>query len=171
MHVERFLPGIVWKLRVNQYNEEEGILFTEVINYHYQDRWQGEFIQTEFYFYGIEQIKFRTIDTSNFLRSVVLKKYDIPLSTHRQPIFEWKEPQQHIVSENEDNFDKEDEEESGEFEEPIELPMPLPPQEHTLIKTINVPFTRLKFGTGKVSLTLNIAEAKRKLNLRFITLI
>ncbi|HZG25992.1 MAG TPA: hypothetical protein VEZ17_15495, partial [Chitinophagaceae bacterium] len=75
--VEKFKDGIVWKLRVNSYNEEEGELTTEVIDYEFPISKVTGLNQASFYFYGIERIKFRALDTDGFLRSVTLK--------HKQP--------------------------------------------------------------------------------------
>jgi superfamily II DNA or RNA helicase len=79
--VEEFKDGVVWKLRVNSYNEEEGELFGEIIDYDFQINKVTDTKQDSFYFYGIERIKFRSLDTSSFLRSVILK---------HQPIIETK---------------------------------------------------------------------------------
>lgn len=72
--VEEFKDGVVWKLRVNSYNEEEGELFSEVINYDFPLSNVMDAKQDSFYFPGIEKINFRTLDTSSLLRSVTLKQ-------------------------------------------------------------------------------------------------
>jgi len=71
--VEEFKSGVVWKLRVNIYNEEEGELLGEIIDYDFPINKVTDTKQGSFYFYGIERIKFRSLDTSSFLRSVILK--------------------------------------------------------------------------------------------------
>ncbi|HRO46483.1 DEAD/DEAH box helicase family protein [Agriterribacter sp.] len=71
--VETFKDGVAWKLRVISYNEEEGELFSEIIDYDFQISKVTDARQGSFYFYGIERIKFRSLDTSSFLRSVILK--------------------------------------------------------------------------------------------------
>ena len=73
LHVEEFKNGLIWKLRVNSYNEEEGELFGEIIDYDFPINKVTDTKQGSFYFYGIERIKFRSLDTSSFLRSVILK--------------------------------------------------------------------------------------------------
>ncbi|MEJ7736980.1 MAG: DEAD/DEAH box helicase family protein [Chitinophagaceae bacterium] len=83
--VEEFKDGIVWKLRVNSYNEEEGELFSEVIDYNFPLSKVMENKQGSFYFSGIEKIKFRTLDTNGFLSAVNLKP---------QPFIETK-PREH----------------------------------------------------------------------------
>ena len=80
--VEEFKDGVSWKLRVNSYNEEEGELFGEIIDYDFPISKVTDTKQGSFYFYGIERIKFRSLDTSSFLRSVILK---------HQPFIETKE--------------------------------------------------------------------------------
>ena len=71
--VEEFNDGVIWKLRVNGYNEEEGELLSEVIDYNFPLSKVTENQQVSFYFSGIEKIKFRTLDTNCFLSAVSLK--------------------------------------------------------------------------------------------------
>jgi hypothetical protein len=75
--VEEFKDGIVWRLRVNSYNEEEGEVFAEIIDYDFPINKVTDGKQGSFYFYGIERIKFRNLNTSSFLRSVILKHQPI----------------------------------------------------------------------------------------------
>ncbi|MGI8583984.1 MAG: hypothetical protein ACR2KX_17445 [Chitinophagaceae bacterium] len=75
--VENFYPGTIWKLRVLNFNDENGELLVEVIDYDFNIN-TIQPVQTSFYFEGIEKIKFRSLDTGNFLKSVVLKKQSIP---------------------------------------------------------------------------------------------
>jgi hypothetical protein len=75
--IEEFKDGIVWKLRVNTYNEEEGELTAEIIDYDFPISRTTDVKQGSFYFYGIERIKFRSLDTSGFLRSVTLKRQPV----------------------------------------------------------------------------------------------
>ncbi len=79
--VEKFKGDVIWRIRVNSYNEEEGELFGEIIDYDFPISGVTDIKQGSFYFYGIERIKFRSLDTSSFLRSVILK---------HQPIIETK---------------------------------------------------------------------------------
>jgi len=71
--VQEFKDGVVWKLRVNEYNEEEGELFAEIIDYDFPLSKVTEIKQGLFYFYGIEKVKFRSLDTAGLLKSVILK--------------------------------------------------------------------------------------------------
>ncbi|MEJ7736988.1 MAG: DEAD/DEAH box helicase family protein [Chitinophagaceae bacterium] len=79
--VEKFNDDIVWKLRVNSYNDEEGVLIAEIVDYDFPISKVTDGKQGSFYFYGIERIKFRSLDTNGFLRSVTLK---------HQPVIETK---------------------------------------------------------------------------------
>ncbi|HXL57373.1 MAG TPA: DEAD/DEAH box helicase, partial [Chitinophagaceae bacterium] len=94
--VEGFKPNIIWKLRVIDYNEENGELFTEIIDYNFPlsdvtDK------QISFYFYGIEKIRFRNIDTTGFLKSVILKKQSIPISEpFAKPVIQNDSPQENM---------------------------------------------------------------------------
>ncbi|MES2329308.1 MAG: DEAD/DEAH box helicase family protein [Bacteroidota bacterium] len=72
--VERFKDDVIWKLRVNRYDDEQGELFTEIIDYNFLIGEVTDNSQASFYFYGIEKIKFRNMDTGGFLRSVILKR-------------------------------------------------------------------------------------------------
>lgn len=74
MPIEQFLPDICWKIRVIRYNHESGELTAEIIDYHYDKSNTALNLNPSFYFPGIEKIKFRTIDTAGFLKSVILKK-------------------------------------------------------------------------------------------------
>jgi len=95
--VEKFKDGVVWRLRVNSYNEEEGELFTEVIDYDFPLSKITDDKQGSFYFFGIERIKFRSLDTSGFLRSVILKHQ--PLSETNAIVDERKDqvPVEYVV--------------------------------------------------------------------------
>jgi superfamily II DNA or RNA helicase len=82
MAVEEFNPDIIWKLRVLDYNDETGKLSTEIIDYKSADIYRES--QLSFYYYGIEKITFKNIDTGKFLQSVILKKH--LLSDTKKPI-------------------------------------------------------------------------------------
>jgi superfamily II DNA or RNA helicase len=71
---EQFLPDICWKIRVIKYNDEIGELTAEILDYHYDKSNAVLNLTPSFYFPGIEKIKFRTLDTAGFLKSVILKK-------------------------------------------------------------------------------------------------
>lgn len=75
--VKEFKDGVVWKLRISNYNEEEGELNAEIIDYDFPISKVTDGRQGSFYFYGIERIKFRSMDTGSFLKSVILKPQTI----------------------------------------------------------------------------------------------
>lgn len=75
--VEQFKEDISWKIRVINYNEEEGDLFSEILDYNFPLSQSKNTLQGIFYFYGIEKIRFRNIDTSGLLNSVVLSQQPI----------------------------------------------------------------------------------------------
>jgi len=74
MPIEEFLPDICWKIRVTRYNDETGELTGEIIDYRCDKTNSVLTLNPSFYFPGIEKIKFRTLDTGGFLKSVILKK-------------------------------------------------------------------------------------------------
>jgi len=74
MPIEAFLPDICWKIRITRYNDETGELTAEVIDFNYDKSHIISSLNPTFYLPGIEKIKFRTIDTGGFLKSVILKK-------------------------------------------------------------------------------------------------
>ena len=80
LQVEQFKEDIAWKIRVINYNEEEGDLFSEILDYNFPLSESKDTLQGKFYFYGIEKIRFRNIDTSGLLNSVVLSQQLIPES-------------------------------------------------------------------------------------------
>jgi len=82
--VERFAEGAVWKIRVLNYDETEGNLFTEIVDYNYQLAQNDIAAQRAFYFYGIEKMSFRAIDTTGLMQSVILShqpKVHAPIKT------------------------------------------------------------------------------------------
>lgn len=95
--VEQFKDGVVWKLRVNSYNEEEGELVTEITDYDFPISKVTDGRQGSFYFYGIEKIKFRSLDTSSFLRSVILKHQPISETKRIEDDKKEQAPTEYIV--------------------------------------------------------------------------
>ena len=95
--VEEFNDGVVWKLRVNSYNEEEGELFSEVIDYDFPLSKVTENQQVSFYFSGIEKIKFRTLDTNCFLSAVILKHQPVIETKERENLKKVQIPPEYVV--------------------------------------------------------------------------
>jgi len=86
--VEAFKDGVTWKLRVSNYDEEKGELLAEILDYDFPISDVTDYKQASFYFYGIEKIKFRNIDTSGFLKSVILKRR--PVAENKTPVMSIK---------------------------------------------------------------------------------
>ncbi len=80
LQVEQFKEDTAWKIRVINYNDEEGDLFVEILDYDFPLSQSRDTLQASFYFYGIEKIRFRNIDTSGLLKSVILSQNPIPVS-------------------------------------------------------------------------------------------
>jgi len=95
--VEEFKDGVVWRLRINSYNEEEGGLFGEIIDYDFPISKVTDAKQGSFYFYGIERIKFRNLGTSSFLRSVILKHQPIIETKRIEDDKKEQAPAEHVV--------------------------------------------------------------------------
>ncbi|MCF8449998.1 MAG: DEAD/DEAH box helicase [Taibaiella sp.] len=72
MNIDCFQKGIVWKIRVLKYKEDECSIFAEILNYNVII--QEDIQQLSLSLLPIEQIRFRTIDTGGILKSVVLKR-------------------------------------------------------------------------------------------------
>jgi|SRR5450432_56149 len=127
--IEEFLPGISWKVRVVKYNEDDGELVCEIMDYNSIGNGLTEDRIGSFYFPGIERIKFRAIDTAAFLRSVVLNgrpsvqqglQIDID-QRNRQPV------------------------------------------ENVIIKSMKVPFWKIRFLYGSLTFPIYIEEINQEL--------
>jgi superfamily II DNA or RNA helicase len=97
MPVKEFKDGVVWKLRINKYNEEEGELNAEIIDYDFPLTNVTDGRQGSFYFYGIEKIKFRSLDTSGFLRSVILEPQPITETKATVVDIKKQETREHVI--------------------------------------------------------------------------
>ena len=94
--IDKFLPGTCWKIRVLKY-DETGELMCEIMDYNHPEERVVNNLINEFYFQGIEKIKFRSINTAAFLKAVVLKKshvsqQEIKINTPPKPL-----PEQVII--------------------------------------------------------------------------
>jgi len=72
MNIDCFQKGVVWKIKVLKYKEEECSIFAEILSYNAII--QEDIQQLSLSLLPIEQIRFRTIDTGGILKSVVLKR-------------------------------------------------------------------------------------------------
>lgn len=129
--VESFNPDTVWKIRVLNYDEEAGDLFAEIIDYNWVNNNNKK--QLSFYYYGIEKIRFRAIDTGKFLHSVVLKKQVIPENMPEKP-----KP----IS-------------------IIKKVVPIEQVEHVILKTMKVPFRNISFLHGSAGFPIYIQEIQQ----------
>ena len=120
--IEAFINNIAWKIRILDYNDENGTLFAEILDYNFPISQCRNTLQQSFYFYGIEKISFRNIDTSGLLSSVTL--------TIQQ------------VAESAPTFKK------------VDKNLEMQPQ--LLLKTMKVPFWKIKFLSGAVSFPIYI---------------
>ena len=149
MNFDYFQKGIVWKIRILKYKEEECSIFAEVIDYNVSI--QEDIQQLSLSLLPIEQIRFRTIDTGGILKSVVLKKalVNTPKSS---PI---------IILEPVGNARDLDDEVTAA---PVAVALPQYQQiEQWWIfeKTIKVPFKKIEFGNGFVSLPFYLPTIKK----------
>lgn len=129
--VESFKEGIIWKIRILNYDEDNAVLTTEIIDY------QAKLVtntnkQESLNFLIIDKIKFRSIDTANLLLATELKK--IPLFAK--------------VSASAPKHARQSE---------IEVPS-TPPINSTFSKIMKVPFSKIRFLYAGVSFVLLIEE-------------
>jgi hypothetical protein len=127
--IEEFLPGISWKARVVKYNEDEGELVCEIVDYNCIGNGLTEDRIGSFYFPGIERIKFRSIDTAAFLRSVVLKGRPSVQQGLQIDKNQWNRQ----------------------------------PVENVILKSMKVPFWKIRFLYGSVSFPIYIEEINQEL--------
>jgi superfamily II DNA or RNA helicase len=88
VEVERFREGIVWKVRLLDYDEENCILKTEIIDYNINTK-TNAIQQVSLQFLIINKITFRAIDTGCLLRSVQLKQAST-ISYVSEPVVEYQ---------------------------------------------------------------------------------
>lgn len=136
LEIEKFTDGIAWKVRVLSYDEERCELMTEIVDYHAEPELNSS-KQRSLQFLIIDKIRFRTIDTANLLRAVVLK-----------PV-----PFIQLVTEPEVNY-------AGT--KPIEKSI-IPPVERKISKTIKVPFNKIQFLHACVSFPIFIDELQQEI--------
>lgn len=146
VEVERFKEDIAWLLRVLSYNEETGVLMTEILSYAARPQ-PIVTVQKELQFLIIEKIKFRSLDTGYLLRSVELKKNPLPATSKAViPLPVYEEP------------------ETPTPPKPIAPTPPPKPVEYTLQKTIKVQFDKLQFKNTCVSFSIFIDELNQEVN-------
>jgi superfamily II DNA or RNA helicase len=132
MEIARFKDGIVWKLRVLNYDEENSELVAEIVDY---DAKPGSPVNRQYslQFLVIEKIRFRAIDTARLLHAVELER--IPIQRAAEPVVNY----QPLAVEA----------------KPIAKAQPV---EKRLIKTLGVPFTEIQFENAGVSFSSYIED-------------
>lgn len=136
IEVEKFKEGIAWKVRVLNYDDENGELITEIIDYHAKPEMNSS-KQTLLQFLIIDKLKFRSINTANLLSAVELKIHpSIQIATES------------VISYNAPNPDNK---------------FPARAFERTLHKTMKVPFSKIRFLHACVSFSLFIDELKQEI--------
>jgi superfamily II DNA or RNA helicase len=135
--VERFREGIAWKVRVLEYDEENCILKTEIIDYNVNTAMNAS-QQSSLQFLIIDKITFRAIDTAHLLRSVQLKQATA-IDYVSEPIVEYQ-----ITNNIQSNI--------------------IPTTTKVLRKTMKVPFSKITFCNASVSFSLFVEEFKQDIN-------
>ena len=146
IEVEKFNEGVTWKVRVLNYDEDTGILTTEILDYQYYVETK-EVEQGSFAFMQIEAIKFRAIDTTRLLRSVQLKQQTASILT--EPVSTYV-PTFYVPAFVEPTPPKD-----------IEWAKP---KEYRIIKTMKVPFDNLQFNYANVSFSIFIEEVNKQVS-------
>jgi superfamily II DNA or RNA helicase len=137
VEVERFREGIAWKVRVLEYDEENCILKTEIIDYNVNTETNAS-QQSSLQFLIIDKITFRAIDTAHLLRSVQLKQATA-IDYVSEPIVEYQ-----ITNNIQSNI--------------------IPTTTKVLRKTMKVPFSKITFCNASVSFSLFVEEFKQDIN-------
>lgn len=138
LEAEKFKDDVAWKVRVLNYDEATGVLMTEIISYNANSTIIAG-VQTSLQFMEIEAIKFRTIDTTQLLKSIEIKKQ--ALSSVDRPAITYT-PQKPLITD----------------EPPKPIDVPRKPAEYVLVKTMKVPFNNLCFQNAGVSFSIFIEE-------------
>ena len=70
--IEEIKPGVSWLIRILKFDENTGLLFAEILDYHHSvGRIENQEIQD---YISLTKIRFRTTDTAKLLQVAVLKK-------------------------------------------------------------------------------------------------
>ena len=151
MNIDCFQKGIVWKIRVLKYKEEECSIFAEILSYNVIIQEDSQ--QLSLSLLPIEQIRFRTIDTGGFLKSVVLKRTMVNTSKSIPVITFERE-------EDEEDFD----EHETEISAPLAVILPPTPaieQWWVFEKVIKVPFKKIGFRNGCVTIPFYLSVIRK----------
>lgn len=151
LHIEGFKSDVVWRVKVLKYNEEQNSLFVEVLNYSLTT--QEEPNQLILPLAPIEQIRFRTLDTAGLLRSVVLKN-TLARTSKSNTLADYSFS---IGEVNEDVIEKPTAHQSAS------VVVPATPIEQWWLfeKIIKVPFKKVHFGNGVVTIPFYLSAIKK----------
>jgi superfamily II DNA or RNA helicase len=139
IEAEKFKAGVVWRVRILNYDEITGLLTTEIVNYDADSR-VTESAQSSLLFMQIEAIRFRTIDTTQLLRAIEIRKQLLQtINEHPMTYVPPKPAIPKVVF------------------APID-PIPEKLPEYVLVKTMKVPFDNLYFLNAEVSFSIFIEE-------------
>ena len=154
MNIDCFQKGIVWKIKVLKFKEEECSIFAEILSYNVII--QEDIQQLSLSLLPIEQIRFRTIDTGGILKSVVLKRTMVNTSKASSVIM--LEP-----GEEEEEFD-DDEAPAPSL---VITPPPALPIEQWWIfeKIIKIPFKKIGFGNGCVTVPFYLSAIRKDITI------
>lgn len=144
LEAEKFKDEVAWTIRVLNYDEATGVLIAEIINYNANSTITSG-TQTSMQFMEIEAIKFRTLDTTQLLKAIEIKKQTFQIAN--ESIITYTQPKNVIT------------------EAPPKLINVIPPNpvEHVLVKTMKVSFTNLHFVNAGVSFSIFIEELHSEL--------
>ncbi len=131
LEIERFKMDVAWKIKVLNYDEENGELMSEIVDYFAKP---GVNIgkQISLQFQPIDKIKFRSLDTARLLNAVELKRIPIPPKLSEETI-------------------------SYDFSKPA-IKAEVKPIEIVLKKTLKIPFTSIQFLNASVAFSIFIEE-------------
>lgn len=128
IQIEKFKPEVAWKIIVRNYDEENGEIMAEIIDYSASPEINTS-NQISLQFQPIEKIRFRSLDTTRLLRAVEFKR----ITAHPKSFEELNNIQQTIVKK-------------------VSKP------EWVLKKSMKVPFSNIQFLYTCVTFTIFIEE-------------
>ena len=134
--IEKFTDGTAWKVKVLSYDEERCELVTEIVDYYAQPELNNS-NQSSLQFLIIDKIRFRTIDTANLLRVVVLKPAAV-IPQFSEPVASYAMPKPNGNS-------------------------TIQPVERKILKAIKVPFNKIQFLHAGISFPIFIDELQREI--------
>jgi superfamily II DNA or RNA helicase len=149
---EWFREGVVWKIKVLRLDEGQSSIDAEIVDYRVKDYEPNG--QLSIPLFPIERIVIRHVDLKELESSVEMNKNSIPKST---PVITF-EPE-----DDEDDFD------DDEIPAPslVITPPPAPPIEQWWIfdKIIKIPFKKIGFGNGCVTIPFYLSAIRKDITI------